>query len=102
MKSPKSINVHDGGRAPSPDDSQNRNRLWPVWAGVAASVGALSWLLGAPNVFHVIAAWPIALGVCVSILLLPVVLRGAVWIKLDAAAAAGRGGVSGGDVFLRR
>ena len=102
MKNHSRNNVHDSGGAPSPDDSQDRNRLWLVWTGAAASVGVLSWLLGAPDVFHVIDAWPIALGVCVSILLLPVLLRGVVRIKSDAGDAAGKGCLPAGDVFLRR
>ena len=75
------IAANAGERAPSPGDSQDRNRLWLVWAGVAVSIGVLSWLLGSLYFLRWIDAWPIALGVGVSILLFPVVLRGVVRIK---------------------
>lgn len=75
------IAANAGGRAPSPADAQDRNRLWLYWAGVAAAIGVLAWLLGSLYVVRLIDAWPIAFGVCVSILLFPVVLRGVVWIK---------------------
>ena len=75
------IAANAGGHAPSPGDSQDRNRLWLVWAGVAASVGVLSWLLGSLYILRVIDAWPIAFGAAVSILLFPLVLRAALWIK---------------------
>jgi rod shape-determining protein MreD len=75
------IAANAGGRAPSPADAQDRNRLWLYWAGVAVSIGVFAWLLGSLYVLRVIDAWPIAFGVCVSILLFPVVLRGVVWIK---------------------
>lgn len=76
----------------------NRTHLWPLWATVPAV--ALGWLLGAGHVFHT--ALPIAFGACVPVLLVPLVLRGIVWIKWDAAAAAGKGAMTGADVFLRR
>ena len=75
------IAANAGGRAPSPADAQDRNRLWLFWAGIATAIGVLAWLLGSLYVVRVIDAWPIAFGVCVSILLFPVVLRGVVWIK---------------------
>ena len=80
-----------GARAPSPHDSQDRNRLWLVWAGVAASVGVLSWVLGSLYILRVIDAWPIAFGVAVSILLFPLVLRGALWIKRGRLSPIYRG-----------
>jgi rod shape-determining protein MreD len=73
------IAANAGGRAPSP--GEDRNRLWLFWACVAAAIGVLAWLLGSLYVVRLIDAWPIAFGVCVSILLFPVVLRGVVWIK---------------------
>lgn len=75
------IAANAGARAPSPGDAQDRNRLWLVWAGIAATIGVLGWLLGSLYVVRLIDAWPIAFGACVSILLFPVVLRGVVWIK---------------------
>ena len=75
------IAANAGARAPSPADSQDRNWLWLVWAGVAASVAVLSWLLGSLYILRVIDAWPIAFSAAVSILLFPLVLRGALWIK---------------------
>ena len=75
------IAANAGARAPSTGDSQDRNRLWLFWAGVAASVGVLSWLLGSLYILRVIDAWPIAFGAAVSILLFPLVLRLALWIK---------------------
>ena len=75
------IAANAGSRAPWPGDSQDRNRLWLVWAGVAALIGVLSWLLGSLYFLRWIDAWPIAFGALVSILLFPVVLRGLVWLK---------------------
>jgi rod shape-determining protein MreD len=62
-------------------DSQDRKRLWLAWAGLAASVGALSWLLGSLYLVHWLDMWPIAFGTLVSIVIFPVVLRGLVLIK---------------------
>ena len=70
-----------GGRTPSLADSQDVNRLWLVWAGVAVLIAVISWLLGSLYFLHWIDLWPIALGAGASILLFPVVLRGVVWIK---------------------
>ncbi|MGD9501260.1 MAG: hypothetical protein AB7V40_02090 [Methyloceanibacter sp.] len=79
----------------------NGHWLFPVWAGVAAFAGMLGWRLGALDVSGLNAALPIAFGAFVPVLLVPLVLRGIVWIKSDAAAAAaGKGGATG--VFLRR
>lgn len=75
------IAANAGARAPSPGDSQDRYRLWLVWAAVAATIGAIGWMLGSLYVLRVIDAWPLALGACVSILLFPAVLRAIVWLK---------------------
>lgn len=70
-----------GGRTASLADSQDRNRLWVVWAGVAVSIGVLSWLLGSLYFLLWIHVWPIAFGALASILLFPAVLHGLLWIK---------------------
>ncbi len=75
------IAAHIGGRALSLNDSQDPNRLWLVWAGVAGLVGALSWLLGSLYLVHWLDVWPIAFGTLVSILIFPVILRGLVLLK---------------------
>jgi len=67
-----------GGRAPSLADSPDPNRLWLIWAGVAACVGALSWLLSSLYLVSWLDPWPIAFGTLVSILIFPVVMRGLV------------------------
>ncbi len=85
------IAANAGARAPSAGDSQDRNRLWLVWAGVAASVGVLSWLLGSLYILRVIDAWPIAFGAAVSMMLFPLVLRGALWIKRGRLSPIYRG-----------
>jgi hypothetical protein len=78
---------------------RKQNGLGPLWA--AASAGVLGWLFGVADMFHT--ALPIAFGAFVPLLLVPVVLRGAVGLKIDAAAAAaGKGAMTGADVFLRR
>jgi rod shape-determining protein MreD len=75
------IAANAGARAPSPGDSQARNRLWLVWAGVAATIGVFGWVLGSIYAVRLIDAWPLAFGASVSILLFPLILRAAVWIK---------------------
>jgi len=61
------IAAQTGDRAP--------NRLWLVWAGVAAGIGALSWLLGSLYVVQWLDPWPFAFGTLVSILIFPLLLR---------------------------
>ncbi len=75
------IGASVGGRTASLADSQDRNRLWLVWAGVALLIGVLSWLLGSAYFLRWIDPWPIAFGALASILLFPVVLRLLIWIK---------------------
>ena len=68
-----------GGRTPL--DSQDPNRLWLNWAGVASGVGALTWLLGSLYLVHWLNPWPIAFGTLVSILIFPVIMRGLVLLN---------------------
>jgi rod shape-determining protein MreD len=75
------IGASVGGRTASLADSQDRNRLWLVWAGVALLIGVLSWLLGSAYFLRWIDPWPIAFGALASILLFSVVLRLLIWIK---------------------
>ncbi len=75
------IGASVGGRVTSLADSQDRNRLWLVWAGVAVLIGVLSWLLGSAYFVRWIDWWPIAFGAIASTLLFPVVLRVVVWLR---------------------
>jgi rod shape-determining protein MreD len=75
------IAANAGSSAPSLDNSLDRNRLWLIWAGVACSIGALSWLLCSLYLFRLADIRPIALGACVSILLFPLLPRLLVWLK---------------------
>jgi len=75
------IAANAGSAAPPLDNSLDRNRLWLIWAGVAFSIGALSWLLCSLYLFRVADIRPIALGASVSILLFPLLSRLLVRIK---------------------
>ena len=75
------IAAHIGGRTAPLASSQDRNRLWLVWAGVAVLVGALTWLLASLFLVRWLDLWPIAFGTLVSILIFPLVLRGLVLLK---------------------
>jgi len=70
-----------GGRVSPLTDGQDSNRLWLVWAGVAAVVASVGWLLASLYFLRWIDWWPIAFGALTSIALFPVVLRGLVWIR---------------------
>jgi len=69
------IAAQTGGRAPSLAESRGPNRLWLVWTGVAASLGALSWLLASLYMVQWLDPWPFAFGTLVSVLIFPLLLR---------------------------
>jgi rod shape-determining protein MreD len=75
------IAAHIGGYALQLSESQGRNRLWLIWAGVAVLVGALTWLFASLFLVRWLDLWPIAFGTLVSILIFPLVLRGIVLLK---------------------
>jgi rod shape-determining protein MreD len=78
-----------GGLAPSPNDAQDRNRLWFMWGMVAALIACLGWLLASLYFLRWIDWWPIAFGALASVALFPVVLRGVLWIASGRLKSGG-------------